>query len=170
MVRTKPPAGTAQKRAPTAGKTTTGGRPPAKRTKNAGTRGGVRIRIPSVGKVLALAQRRANAYSGGVKKPHRYRPGTVALREIRRFQKSTELLVRKAPFGRLVREIAQDQGKIQDARFQASAVLASQEATEAYATTLFNDSNLTAMHAKRVTIQPKDIQLVRRLRGERNNK
>jgi histone H3/H4 len=105
-------------------------------------------------------------YSGGVKKPHRYRPGTVALREIRRFQKSTELLVRKAPFGRLVREIAQDHGKILNVRFQASAIHASQEATEAYATTLFNDSNLTAMHAKRVTIQPKDIQLVRRLRGE----
>jgi len=106
-------------------------------------------------------------YSGGVKKPHRYRPGTVALREIRRFQKSTELLVRKAPFGRLVREIAQDHSNIlQNARFQASAVLASQEATEAYATTLFNDSNHAAMHAKRVTIQPKDIQLVRRLRGE----
>ncbi len=167
MVRTKPPAGktVAQKRAPTAGKTTMGGRPPAKRTKNAGTRGGFRITIAPQGK-LTLAQRRANMYSGGVKKPHRYRPGTVALREIRRFQKSTELLVRKAPFGRLVREIAQDQGKIQDARFQASAVLASQEATEAYATTLFHDSNLTAMHAKRVTIQPKDIQLVRRLRGE----
>ena len=168
MVRTKPPAGktVAQKRAPTAGKTTMGGRPPAKRTKNAGTRGGFRITIAPQGK-LTLAQRRANMYSGGVKKPHRYRPGTVALREIRRFQKSTELLVRKAPFGRLVREIAQDHNNIlQDARFQASAVLASQEATEAYATTLFHDSNHAAMHAKRVTIQPKDIQLVRRLRGE----
>lgn len=170
MARTKKPTASktaAQKRAPTAGKTTTGGT--GWRTKNAGKRGGVRITIAPQGKVLkklTLAQRRANAFSGGVKKPHRYRPGTVALREIRRFQKSTELLVRKAPFGRLVREIAQDQKIIMDARFQASAVLASQEATEAYATTLFNDSNHAAMHAKRVTIQPKDIQLVRRLRGE----
>ena len=171
MARTiKPPASktAAQKRAPKASKTTTGGT--GWRTKNAGKRGGVRITIAPQGKVLkklTLAQRRANMYSGGVKKPHRYRPGTVALREIRRFQKSTELLVRKAPFGRLVREIAQDCERLQNARFQASAVLASQEATEAYATTLFDDTNHAAIHAKRTTIQPKDIQLVRHLRGER---
>ncbi|KAF8625029.1 hypothetical protein AX17_006943, partial [Amanita inopinata Kibby_2008] len=51
---------------------------------------------------------RKTAVAGGVKKPHRFRPGTVALREIRRYQKSTELLIRKLPFQRLVREIAQD--------------------------------------------------------------
>ena len=50
----------------------------------------------------------ASTATGGVKKPHRFRPGTVALREIRRYQKSTELLIRKLPFQRLVREIAQD--------------------------------------------------------------
>ena len=101
----------------------------------------------------------------GMKKPHRYRPGTVALREIRRYQKSTELLIRKLPFQRLVREIAQDFK--QDLRFQSSAVMALQEASEAYLVGLFEDTNLCAIHAKRVTIMPKDIQLARRIRGER---
>ena len=103
--------------------------------------------------------------TGGVKKPHRYRPGTVALREIRRYQKSTELLIRKLPFQRLVREIAQEFKT--DLRFQGSAVLALQEAAEAYLVGLFEDTNLCAIHAKRVTIMPKDIQLARRIRGER---
>ncbi|TPX61695.1 hypothetical protein PhCBS80983_g00932 [Powellomyces hirtus] len=107
-----------------------------------------------------------NPSSGGVKKPHRYRPGTVALREIRRYQKSTELLIRKLPFQRLVREIAQDFKT--DLRFQSSAIGALQEAAEAYLVGLFEDTNLAAIHAKRVTIQPKDIQLARRLRGERS--
>ncbi|KAJ9080917.1 histone H3.1 [Entomophthora muscae] len=100
-----------------------------------------------------------------IKKPHRYRPGTVALREIRRYQKSTELLIRKLPFQRLVREIAQDYKT--DLRFQASAIAALQESAEAYLVGLFEDTNLAAIHAKRVTIQPKDILLARRLRGER---
>jgi len=103
--------------------------------------------------------------TGGVKKPRRYRPGTVALREIRRYQKSTELLIRKLPFQRLVREIAQEFKP--DLRFQGLAVLALQEAAEAYLVGLFEDTNLAAIHAKRVTIQPKDIQLARRIRGER---
>jgi len=121
----------------------------------------------------------------------------VALREIRRYQKSTELLIRKLPFQvsreeglllllvlmtdivphppmlsssprqqRLVREIAQDFKT--DLRFQGSAVLALQEATEAYLVGLFEDTNLAAIHAKRVTIQPKDVQLARRIRGERS--
>ncbi|CAN6608995.1 histone H3 [Trichomonascus vanleenenianus] len=102
---------------------------------------------------------------GGVKKPHRYKPGTVALREIRRYQKSTELLIRKLPFQRLVREIAQDFKT--DLRFQSSAIGALQESVEAYLVSLFEDTNLCAIHAKRVTIQKKDIQLARRLRGER---
>merc|ERR1711973_1002097 len=76
------------------------------------------------------AARKSAPATGGVKKPHRYRPGTVALREIRRYQKSTELLIRKLPFQRLVREIAQDFKT--DLRFQSSAVMALQEATEAY--------------------------------------
>ena len=142
------------------------------------------------------AARKSAPATGGVKKPHRYRPGTVALREIRRYQKSTDLLIRKreylcsfalntaffnkiqlthcllsmvcdpVPFQRLVREIAQDfKG---DLRFQGSAVLALQEASEAYLVGLFEDTNLCAIHAKRVTIMPKDIQLARRIRGERS--
>jgi histone H3 len=112
------------------------------------------------------AARKSAPATGGVKKPHRYRPGTVALREIRRYQKSTDLLIRKLPFQRLVREIAQDFKN--DLRFQGSAVLALQEAAEAYLVGLFEDTNLCAIHAKRVTIMPKDIQLARRIRGERS--
>lgn len=100
-----------------------------------------------------------------LKKSHRYKPGTVALREIRKLQKSTELLIRRLPFQRLVRELAQDFRN--DLRFQSSAVLALQEAAEAYLVTLFEDTNLCAIHAKRVTIMPKDIQLARRIRGEK---
>lgn len=111
------------------------------------------------------AARKSAPTAGGVKKPHRYRPGTVALREIRKYQKSTDLLIRKAPFQRLVREIAQDFKS--DLRFQSTAVLALQEASEAYLVGLFEDTNLCAIHAKRVTIMPKDIQLARRIRGER---
>ncbi|PPR83219.1 hypothetical protein GOBAR_AA37497 [Gossypium barbadense] len=109
------------------------------------------------------AARKSAPTTGGVKKPHRYRPGTVALREIRKYQKSTELLIRKLPFQRLVREIAQDFKT--DLRFQSHAVLALQEAAEAYLVGLFEDTNLCAIHAKRVTIMPKDIQLARRIRG-----
>ena len=85
--------------------------------------------------------------------------------EIRRYQKSTELLIRKLPFQRLVREVAQQFKS--DLRFQSSAVLALQEASESYLVGLFEDTNLCAIHAKRVTIMPKDIQLARRIRGEK---
>ncbi|KAM9960090.1 hypothetical protein ACTFIW_009215 [Dictyostelium discoideum] len=100
----------------------------------------------------------------GLKKTHRFRPGTVALREIRRYQKSSELLIKKLPFQRLVREIAQEFKT--DLRFQAAAIQALQEASEAYLVGLFEDTNLCAIHAKRVTIMVKDIQLARRIRGE----
>ena len=89
------------------------------------------------------------------KKQHRFRPGTVALREIRKFQKSTDLLIRKLPFQRLVREVASEH--FFDIRFQSSAILALQEASEAYLVNLFEDTNLCAIHAKRVTIMPKDM-------------
>ena len=93
------------------------------------------------------------APKGGVKKLHRYQPGTVALKEIRRYQKSTELLIQKLPFQRLVREIAGDLkvilsplcGKV---RFQSLAIKALQEASEAYLVGLFEDTNLCAIHAK----------------------
>jgi len=101
-------------------------------------------------------------------KKHRFRPGTVALREIRKYQKSTDLLIKKAPFQRLVREVAQEFK--QDLRFQSQAVLALQEAAEAYLVGLYEDSNCCAIHAKRVTIMPKDMQLAKRIRGEREQK
>lgn len=108
-----------------------------------------------------------------LKKPHRYKPGTVALREIRKYQKSTDLLIQKLPFARLVREVASDfiwsggaSGSASEGlRFQSVAILALQEAVEAYLVHLFEDTNLCAIHAKRVTIMQKDIQLARRIRG-----
>ena len=118
------------------------------------------------GNLATKSARKSQPATGGIKKPHRYRPGTVALREIRRYQKSTELLIRKLPFQRLVREITQDYKT--DIRFQGSALLALQESAEAYLVGLFEDANLCAIHAKRVTIQPKDMQLARRIRGERS--
>ena len=97
-------------------------------------------------------------------KPHRYRAGTVALQDIRHFQKTSALLIWKLPFQRLVREIAQDYKT--DLRFQSAAILCLQEAAEAYLVRLFGDANLCAIHARRVTIMPKDILLARRIRGE----
>ena len=111
------------------------------------------------------AARKSAPAKGGVKKPHRFRPGTVALREIRKYQKSTDLLIRRLPFQRLVREIAQDEKK--ELRFQSAALMCLQEAAEAYLVGLYEDTNLCAIHARRVTIMPKDLQLARRIRGER---
>lgn len=96
----------------------------------------------------------------------RQSPGTVALRDIRKYQKSTELLIKKLPFQRLVREITQ--GIKLDLRFQAAAIFALQEATEAYIVSVLEDTNACAIHAKRVTIQPKDMSLARRIRGDFN--
>jgi len=115
--------------------------------------------------LASKAARKSAPILGGVKKPHRHGPGTVALREIKQYQKTTELLIAKLPFQRLVRGIAQ--GFKADLRFQSQAVLALQEASEAYLVGLFEDTNLCAIHAKRVTIMTKDIQLARRIRGER---
>ena len=107
-------------------------------------------------KMLANKAARKNApATGGIKKTHKFRPGTVALREIRKYQKSTELLMRKLPFQRLVREIAAEYKS--DLRFQSLAVQALQEASEAYMVSLFEDSGLCAIHAKRVTVMVKDM-------------
>ena len=143
----------------------------AKTGNRGGDKGGNRRKTKQGGKAprkkFATKNIRKNPpQTGGVKKPHRFRPGTVALREIRRYQKSIELLIRKLPFNRLVREIAQDIKT--DLRFQAQAISALQEASEDYLVKLFEDTNLCAIHAKRVTIMPKDIQLARRIRGERS--
>ncbi|KAM9831823.1 histone H3-like centromeric protein A [Neosynchiropus ocellatus] len=97
----------------------------------------------------------------------RFRPGTKALMEIRKYQKSTDLLLRKAPFARLVREVSQS--FIRDAfKWQVYALAALQEAAEAFLVRLFADANLCAIHAKRVTLYPRDIQLARRIRGTEN--
>ncbi|OSX74690.1 hypothetical protein BU14_0272s0008 [Porphyra umbilicalis] len=114
----------------------------------------------------AAARRATKSKAGGkaaVKR--RYRPGTVALRDIRKFQRSGELLISKLPFQRLVREIAQEYTN--SPRFSASAVLALQEASGAYLVCLFQDAQLCAIQGKRVTVMTKDIQLARRFRGER---
>ncbi|KAI0127507.1 histone-fold-containing protein [Xylariales sp. AK1849] len=101
-----------------------------------------------------------------VGRKRRYRPGTKALREIRRLQSSTDLLILKLPFSRLVREVAlQYRPRDEGMRWQSQAIQAVQEAAEAFLIHLFEDANLCAIHAKRVTIMQKDIQLARRIRG-----
>jgi histone H3 len=95
----------------------------------------------------------------------RYRPGTRAIKNIKKYQKGTDLLICKLPFQRLVRSIASYQSS-QDLKFQSQAMAAMQEATEAYTISLFEDSNLIALHTKRVTIEPKDMKLARRIRGD----
>ncbi|KAL8802891.1 MAG: hypothetical protein Q9182_003507 [Xanthomendoza sp. 2 TL-2023] len=101
------------------------------------------------------------------RKARRYRPGTLALKEIRRYQRTTDLLLRKLPFSRFVREIALSLVPIggEALRWQSQAIQALQEAAEAFMVHLFEDTNLCAIHAKRVTIMQKDIQLARRIRG-----
>jgi histone H3 len=125
-------------------------------------------KTPRYRQLASKAVRNAAPVAGRViiKKPHRYRPGTVALREIRRYQKSTDLLIRKLPFQRLVRQIVQDMGL--EFRFQSTALLNLQEASEAYLVGLFEDTNLCACHVKRVTIMPKDLSLARRVREEKD--
>lgn len=98
------------------------------------------------------------------RKPHRFRPGTVALREIKRYQKSFELLIPSLPFARIVRELTMYYSQVVS-RWTAEALVALQEAAEDYTVHLFEDTNLCAIHAKRVTIMPRDLRLARRLRG-----
>jgi len=95
------------------------------------------------------------------------KPGQAALREIKKYQRSTELLLRKLPFQRLVREVMLGDDRAGEFRFQSQALHALQEAAEAYIVGLFEDTNLCAIHAKRVTIMKKDLQLAVRIRGER---
>jgi len=120
--------------------------------------------------ITAAARRRSGNVQPGdpvPRKTHRYKPGTVALREIRRYQRSTDLLLLKLPFSRLVREIALDLVPVggESLRWQSQAIQALQESAEAFLVHLFEDANLCAIHAKRVTIMQKDIQLARRIRG-----
>jgi histone H3/H4 len=101
----------------------------------------------------------------GCKKGPRFRPGVAALKEIRKYQKSTDLLIRKRPFQRLVRDITQTMDPM--IRVSAWALLAMQELAEAYAVTLFEDCQIGAIHAKRVTVMSKDLDLAKRIRGIR---
>eukprot|EP00804_Cyclotella_cryptica_P027668 CCRYP_010288-RA/>CCRYP_010288-RA protein AED:0.07 eAED:0.00 QI:0/-1/0/1/-1/0/1/0/122 len=105
-------------------------------------------------------------------RPHCYHPGTVALRKIHRYQKSTDLLIRKVPFQCFAREVLQDLNRpgsyphFAVERFQASSLLANKETVEAFSVGLFEDANLCAIHARRVTIMPKDMQLALKIRGD----
>lgn len=121
-------------------------------------------------KTTAKIQREIGLGPLPVKKPNRYRPGIVALREIRRYQKSTDHLIRRQPFQRLVRQVTDDMfnsSTDKQYRYQSNALLALQEASEAYLVELFYWTNEIAIHCRRVTIFPRDMMLARRIRGER---
>ncbi len=100
-----------------------------------------------------------------VRKPHRWRPGTVAAREIRKFQKTTDLFIRKAPFQHLVQEIIQDMSRKSDLQMQSTALLALQEAVEYFMVDVFNNTNLCVLHGKRKTIMVKDLVLACCIQG-----
>jgi histone H3/H4 len=132
------------------------------RTKDAVVIGGSR---PSARKSKAPKKSTVGA-SAAIQSPakRRYRPGERALREIRFYQRNVDLLIRRLPFARLVKEV-QTYFFRKEYRWQAEAMLALQEAAEAHLVGLFEDANLCTIHAKRVTVMPKDIQLARRIRG-----
>ena len=113
--------------------------------------------------------KKAAPAEGGMKdrKKNRYKPGTVTLREVKRYQKTTDMLLPRASFQRLVRSITMDMDH--SLRFQSQALHALQEASEAYIVGLFEDTNLCAIHAKRMTVMKKDMDLARRIRGDRMN-
>ena len=139
-------------------------------SKKTPVKGGKQPRKHLLQKIL----RGGNTPTGGVKKPHWYRPGMVALREIRRYQKSTECLIKRTPFQKLIREISQEYRVCRDGpgtpsiqvQFQSTAIAVLQEAAENFIAGLFKDVNLLAVHAKRVTIMPRDIRLALRIRGD----
>ena len=102
----------------------------------------------------------------GVKKPHRFRPGTVAFREIRQQQKSTAACIPTAPFDRLVREIVCDNVGLEDLRIQPEAIGALRTAAEDYMVKKFEDAQLMAIHAKRTTVQVQDFRKSMRIKNE----
>ncbi|KAL2871285.1 histone H3 family protein [Aspergillus lucknowensis] len=136
------------------------------------SRSGPATQRTAASKSSTASKRPSGDIEPGDPTPHgrrrRYRPGTVALKEIRKYQRSYDLLLRKLPFARLVREVALDLLPAEvgaELRWQSHAILALQEAAEAFLVHLFEDTNLCAIHAKRVTIMQRDIQLARRIRG-----
>ncbi|XP_053577969.1 histone H3-like centromeric protein A isoform X1 [Bombina bombina] len=131
-----------------------------------------KVTVPQPPRTSPRSQRREEARAGGetsrrasTTRRHRYRPGTRALMEIRKYQKSTELLLRKAPFSRLVREVCMVYTHGLSYSWQSMALMALQEAAEAFLVRLFEDAYLCSIHAKRVTLYVQDIQLARRIRG-----
>ena len=138
------------------------------RTKNAATRATTAASQSSTNHSLKSSDN-TNRKVGSVKAKQpvklRRRLGTVVLREIKKYQKSTDLLIAKGPFQRLVKEIARS--KAPEIRFSSQGLYALQEATETYMTSVFEDAYLLTIHAKRATLMPKDMQLARRIRGER---
>ena len=144
--------------------------PPRKQMQKAPVKGGKQPRKHISHKVL----RKGIVPTGGIKKPHRYRPGMVALREIRRYQRSTENLIKRTPFQKLIREISQEYRICPEGPgtpsvqvcFQSTAIAALQEAAENFIVGLFEDVNLLAIHARCVTIMPRDIHLALHIRGD----
>lgn len=138
----------------------------ARKTPTPGISGG---KAPRKQLATKSARKTADTPASGATKRHRYKPGTVALREIRRYQKSTERLIRKLPFQRLCRSIIcrekNRNSTVDGIRFQGPALVALQEATELYLVGLFEDALLCAQHAKRVTVFGKDFLLVSRIRS-----
>ncbi|XP_053577967.1 histone H3-like centromeric protein A [Bombina bombina] len=131
-----------------------------------------KVTVPQPPRTSPRRQRQEEGRAGGetsrrasTTRRHRYRPGTRALMEIRKYQKSTELLLRKAPFSRLVREVCMVYTHGLSYSWQSMALMALQEAAEAFLVRLFEDAYLCSIHAKRVTLYVQDIQLARRIRG-----
>lgn len=119
-------------------------------------------KAPTSARLMAMKRLSQGIASGT---HHRFRPGTVALREIRRYQRTGELLVKKLPFQKLIRAIAEADGGVSGVRFQASAIMATQEAAEAMLVSMLENANLNAIHAKRITVMEKDIVLARKQCG-----
>ena len=146
-------------------------RVPSKPTsKKVATKGGKQPQKHLLHKLI----RRNKSTTGGIKKPHRYHPGLLALREIHRYQQSTECLIKRTPFNKLIKEISQEYRVCPEGprtpsvqvRFQSTALAALQEAAENLLVGLFEDVNLLAVHGKRVTVMPHDIRLALRIRGD----
>ena len=144
--------------------------PPQKDMQKAHVKGGKQPRKHLSHKIL----RKGITPTEGIKKPRRYQPGMVALREIRQYQRSTENLIKKTPFQKLIREVSQEYRMCSDGPgtpsvqvcFQSTAIAALQEAAENFIVGLFEDVNLLAIHARHVTIMPRDIQLALRIKGD----
>jgi len=126
--------------------------------------------VPQNIKTVKQRARRNAPIGTEIKRGRRFRPGTVALREIRRMQNTTTLLMLKRPFLRVLRDVlanmADKEARFGGIKFQSIAVCAMHEASEAYLISLFEETNLCAIHARRITIMSKDMQLARRIRGE----